>query len=450
MLNLSIGRNAHRWQTGLVLTGLALSCGACASGPGTTPGTHGFETTRGQEPADVFSTAMPERFARYAEHPNAGTVRLGQQSPALTNGWCNAYSLPGSAIQLAGHEASVVQCPPEAIDACPPDPRQPVAGPYPYGIGMAACDVMCQPSPHLYPDEYLCDGGDREWPVHYGEDSRLGLDTEDTVAEFKTHHGQEGLTRSNRVCVYAPRFASVRSVSLPYEEGNFRELGGVQHAGFGSEVRARMAITQGNKNIAASGALIRSRASGLESEQMPTDVQQRLRPQVHDKVLNAYEDINFFNTGLLDQSAVARLNLGIHAAMIWSREQSPVIQGKLETATTGVSEIRATALTVIEEDDTPGTLRIVKAADKSTAEVGDVVTFTIRYDNLGTNPVSTVRIIDNLTPRMEYVDDSATCDVAGRLVVQDNGEGSLILIWELAEPVPGKTGGVVSFKARVR
>jgi uncharacterized repeat protein (TIGR01451 family) len=95
-------------------------------------------------------------------------------------------------------------------------------------------------------------------------------------------------------------------------------------------------------------------------------------------------------------------------------------------------------------------LRIVKLADRDVALPGEIVTFTIRFDNLGDRPVTKVVIVDNLTPRLEYVDDSATLDRDGRLITEDNGEGSLILRWELDEPLPGRTGGVATFQARVR
>ena len=36
-----------------------------------------------------------------------------------------------------------------------------------------------------YPDEFILDGGDRDYPVHYDAYHRLGLDTEDTVARFR-------------------------------------------------------------------------------------------------------------------------------------------------------------------------------------------------------------------------------------------------------------------------
>jgi uncharacterized repeat protein (TIGR01451 family) len=98
----------------------------------------------------------------------------------------------------------------------------------------------------------------------------------------------------------------------------------------------------------------------------------------------------------------------------------------------------------------PGDLCLFKTADKKVAAPGEIVTFTIRYENTGDLPLQNVVIMDNLTPRLEYVDDSATSDRNGRLVTDENGEGSLILRWELDEPLPGRTRGVVGFQARVK
>ncbi|MEO1997156.1 MAG: hypothetical protein ABGZ17_17955, partial [Planctomycetaceae bacterium] len=47
-------------------------------------------------------------------------------------------------------------------------------------------------------DEYLVHGGDRAQPVHYGQQQRLGLDTEDTVAEFTDDTGQSHVRATNR------------------------------------------------------------------------------------------------------------------------------------------------------------------------------------------------------------------------------------------------------------
>ncbi|HET6422558.1 MAG TPA: hypothetical protein VFG20_02670 [Planctomycetaceae bacterium] len=397
---------------------LALSCGACAT-------------------TSVTQQTLPNR-----ELANAGVTRV-QRAPAMRD---------RAIQQVAYQDALGPNCPPEAITSCPPDPRMPLGGPMPYGVGMPICDAACQPSPHHYPDEYLCDGGDREWPVHYYEDERHGLDTEDTVAEFTDHKGKERTSKSNKVCVYSPRFASVRTVSLPHEEGTIVEVAKAENTTGGNEVRTRMAATLRNKNVAVGGVAMRSRASGLEGEVVQDTKSQRQRPHMHDKVLNLFQDLVFIQSGTLEQGDLARLGLGIQAAQHWTREQYPVIQGKTEKVNIGLSEIRATALTVIDDlkSDKPGQLRVVKVADKDTAEVDDIVTFTIRYDNLGLREVTSVRIVDNLTPRLEYVDDSATSDRAGKLVVQDNGEGSLVLIWEFDDALPEHTGGTVTFQARVR
>ncbi len=230
------------------------------------------------------------------------------------------------------------------------------------------------------------------------------------------------------------------------------EVANAENTAGGNEFHTRLAPTLRNKNVAVGGMRMRSRASGLDNEVVQDVAAQRQRPHMHDKVLNLFQDLVFVQSGTVEQGDMARLGLGIQAAQFWSKEQYPVIQGKAVKANIGQSEISASAITVIDDlkSDKPSNLRIVKVADKDTAEVGEVVTFTIRYDNLGPNEVTSVRIVDNLTPRLEYVEDSATSDRAGKLVVQDNGEGSLVLIWEFDQNLPENTGGVVTFQARVR
>ena len=98
----------------------------------------------------------------------------------------------------------------------------------------------------------------------------------------------------------------------------------------------------------------------------------------------------------------------------------------------------------------PGQLRVVKLANKSVAEVGDTVEFTIRIDNLGGLELREVTLVDNLTPRLEFVEGSATHTLDGDLLVEENGEGSSQLTFRLNEPLKGKSGGVLKFKCLVR
>lgn len=345
-------------------------------------------------------------------------------------------------------------CPPYQLQPygppCPPEVRLPAAGPNPMAPGMLACDVCNLPSIEKYPDEYLCDGGDRDQPVHYDAFSRIGLDTEDTVLEFTDRSGKQNTKPSNRVCVYAPRFASVRTVSIPHSGQGTSEVGGVQHMASTHGMHARLKPSNEVKREMVGGVAVRSRASGLEMEMAFDSVAQLRRPSAEEKVVNLHQSLAFVQFGQIDDTESAMLKLSLQNAMLWTRDQYPVISSKTDSAMEGHFEQSVATITAIEEKDEAENLRIVKLADKKTAASGDEIQFTIRYDNLGGREVHHIRIVDNLTPRLVYVDDSATSDRAGRLILQDNGEGSNVLVWEIDEPLPGKSGGVVTFKARVR
>jgi uncharacterized repeat protein (TIGR01451 family) len=124
-----------------------------------------------------------------------------------------------------------------------------------------------------------------------------------------------------------------------------------------------------------------------------------------------------------------------------------IIDGQDAGVVTG--DQRADAVFVV---DTPGQdkLRVIKVASTPVARPGDIVDFTIRFDNLGDRVIGNVTIIDNLTPRLEYVPDSAQASLKGNFVTEPNEAGSLVLRWEVEDPLPAGSGGVVRFRCRVR
>lgn len=358
-----------------------------------------------------------------------------------------------NAVQTAGwrphHQPDPCDVP--LIQSCPPEPRWAAAGPNPMASGMMACDTCNGPSTENYPDEYLCDGGDRDLPVHYDQFNRRSLDTEDTILEYTDRTGIEKTKPSNRVCIYAPRFASVRTVSRPHEEFGSNEIAGFDHLAATSGMHSRLKASNNVKRVMTGGIAVRSRASGLAIEEGQGLVAQLRAPSAHDKLLNVYQSLNFVRFGRVDDSDTARLNYGLQAATLWTRKEFPVITAKTDMVLEGhFTQVAADITGIDDEDKAAEDLRIVKLADKKSASPGDEIEFTIRYDNLGGHEAYHIRIVDNLTPRLQYIVDSATSDRPGRLVLQDNGEGSEILVWELDDPLPGKTGGTVTFKARVR
>ena len=435
---------------------LALACCACASSrtaarsnlPADGPVQAIYHETTGRDEATASTHGSQiQQLAHETEAP--GVMRLNSKQ--------SQERKPAGTIQQIAYieqaAATTPECPPQyTINQCPPEPRWAAPCPNPFAPGMVGCQCESTLLLEKFPDEYLCDGGDRALPVHYDSYNRLGLDTEDTVAEFTDHTGKNRVKASNRVCVYAPRFATVRTISRPHEDSHLNRVADVDHASGTDAMHTRLKASLHVKQEMTGRVAVRSRAGGLESEQLQGDLSQAKGLVVHDKLINVYQDLNFVQFGAAEHSDAARLNFGIQAGLVWSREEYPVIAAKTDSAMEGVYEAHVATIVGIDDkkSNEPGDLRIVKLADKNTALPGDVIEFTLRYDNLGPNAVHHVRIVDNLTPRLLYVDDSATSNRDGRLVVEDNGEGSLVLVWELTEPLQPKAGGVVTFKAKVR
>ena len=74
-------------------------------------------------------------------------------------------------------------------------------------------------------------------------------------------------------------------------------------------------------------------------------------------------------------------------------------------------------------------LQLVKVALTAFAQPGDVIDFTIRFDNLGNEPLDHVVIVDSLSPRLEYVSAAKQCPVQrrARFSTVPNEVGSLVV-----------------------
>lgn len=306
------------------------------------------------------------------------------------------------------------------------------------------------PNPKVFPDEYLCDGGDRGYPVRYDFDMRLGLETEDTIAEYTDHTGDSHVKPTNKVCLYSPRFGAMRTISTPVLDTKVDQLASADKFLRGAGMRNRDVTGIHEQNLALGNYRTRERASDIEVDLRSAAVDQSQTLLIHTKLINTFQDLQFISSGTLVQTDEVRLLEGIQAAATWTKTQFPVVAAQTIQAQEVTSEFNAQEIVGKEDKRKPGRLRIVKLADKKVAQPGEKVTFTIRYDNIGERELYSVRIIDNLTPRLQYVEDSETSDRTGELLLQDNEEGSLILEFRLDEPLPAGKGGVVTFETKVR
>ena len=98
----------------------------------------------------------------------------------------------------------------------------------------------------------------------------------------------------------------------------------------------------------------------------------------------------------------------------WTIEQAPqvLIEGTPAVEARGTSTPQ---VTYTYETFGKPCLRLCKIADKSEAKPGEIITFTLRFDNLGEQSIGNVTIIDNLVPRLEYVAGSAQSTAQGGL-----------------------------------
>lgn len=339
-----------------------------------------------------------------------------------------------------------VNCP----QNCPPDDRGaglPLAGAeWP---SIADYNQPVNPQPKDMADEYLFDGGDRSQKVYKDKLGRHGLNSEDTVAEYKDHNGQTHIKESNRVAVYSPKFGAVSSMTEPVIDGNVNTVMAADNQVKTTGLDAQTTLVTGQKNDQMDIASVRSGPSGIEHNNEMGSVTQNDLINQHTKLSNPFMERNnqYGVQAKLDQVPVTTNS--IISAVMWSRAQNPIVVATTTAGNEVYSRFREQELVGVEERKTPGNLRIIKHADRSEATRGEIITFTIEFENVGDLPLSEVRIIDNLTPRLQFVQGSSTCNVEGKLDVQDNGEGSLVLRWELAEPLQGHSKGVVSFQAQV-
>jgi uncharacterized repeat protein (TIGR01451 family) len=318
----------------------------------------------------------------------------------------------------------------------------------PYGVGISAFGGVAGIAPRS--DEYLCDGGDRTPPVHYDRTFRHGLDSEDTVGEWSDPAGGHHVTPSNKVCVYAPRFGEVRSFTLPVGGTGVAQLVSANDVTHGAGLDARTYLDSEVQKTQIDATRVRTRASGLEIERSVAGFDQSASAALNLQDLSPLLNLTFLQRGELNRGEEAFLAKGIQSAVVWTRTEFPVIAATDVSAQEVRAEFRPSEIVGLEDMGRPGQLLVIKIADKESAAVGEVITFTIRYDNLGDKPVHHVRVIDNLTPRLELIEGSATSDRKGRLDLEPNGEGSFVLTLVVDGELAGKTGGTVTFKARVK
>lgn len=300
-------------------------------------------------------------------------------------------------------------------------------------------------------DEYLHDGGDEiPWARVNDAWEIRGLEQGDTVAHYENLEGQRFVEPSNRVDIYAPRFASVRAVFGAEGHEHVAQAGGVylpQGAKGQRDVQGAVART---RDLPATRQTSSLPIRGLVSRRHDGAVSRRHGPiEFKDDHNLPLENLSLLRRGVLEKGEEPYLAQAAEAARVWSveNEVEVYISDRAAQATSGTQ----TAQVFYTVEGRKGAkLRLVKAASTQLAEPGDEIDFVLRFDNVGQEVLGNVVIVDNLTARLEYVPDTQQSSVEAPFSVEQNEGGSLVLRWEIEEPLQPGEGGVLKFRCRVR
>lgn len=300
-------------------------------------------------------------------------------------------------------------------------------------------------------DEYICDGGAaRGVPAVRPGQPPAGVRPEDTVAYYTTANGRPEVAVSNRVCIYAPRFAAVRQVWAPVVHERHERMAGVEQP---------VRLVQQEQRRGARSALqpqpLAAQVGLDQAQRLQHRTGGRLVDQVAQLVLTAdalmpHENLALIERGVLDGREGAKLARGVAAARTWASDVAVqvVVDGQTAVEARGHS---APQETVTYETFGRPCLRLCKIADRAEASSGPTITFTIRLDNVGEQPIQEVRIVDHLSPRLELVPESAHSSLPAQFEVEETSDGQTqVLRWTLRGPLRVGEGGVIRFQARVR
>jgi uncharacterized repeat protein (TIGR01451 family) len=299
-------------------------------------------------------------------------------------------------------------------------------------------------------DEYLCDGGDFVTPAGVRADRTIvGLEPEDAISHYTTADGRILVTPSNRVCIYAPRFAAVRRVVqvVAHEQPVFVNAAVEEQMPARAakslppvSAKQRHAVSVDMGRRPASLFRQRQQAGGLENLQASMEAYTSLA---------AYANLEIIRTGEVSAAEKARVERDMESAIKLTGNQAPQVAFGVKIAQAEIGVRQPGMIYQTNGPDHPK-LRLVKLASCGNALPGEEIEFTLRFDNIGDQTIDGVTIADSLSTRFEYVAGSAKSSVDADLITETNDAGSVVLQWDIKAPVKPGAGGVLRFKVKVR
>lgn len=333
------------------------------------------------------------------------------------------------------------------------------------GCGDAACSAAggCTPGAtacvdpgagacygsYYDPQEYIFDGGDHDPAVRVRIDRSLtGLQAEDTVVQYVTEDGRELVETGCRTAIYAPRFAAVRKVKrLDGSAGISGAIAAKYDTPIAGVAAPLPALAAAERTVIGRDSQV-AVIEGFQDRNRGVPLVLNQTPRGWSDVFSAYEDVELIRTGVATVDDGPLLLRGLAAAQEWGgvEELHVLLDDQQATAVESIDFAQG----VHEYTVGPARIRLCKVASQQSANVGDIVDFTIRFDNIAEQTLSDLIISDSLPPRLSYVEGSQQSSIVADFTATPNDVGSQTLKWRLKQPIDPTQGGILRFRARVR
>ncbi|MEM6468743.1 MAG: DUF11 domain-containing protein [Planctomycetota bacterium] len=380
----------------------------------------GLQTSASKTPSASAERETTEVVAEGATSPNADVQQVGFAERLAARRACG----PCNEMEQCG----------DCMEACGPGVTSP----------------MIQLGRPVDPQEFLCNGGDKE-PTAYliSDDTITGLQAQDAVVHYTTEAGDIEFQASNRVCLYSPRFGSIRQISgaVAGEKAigprNTALPVGLEGLNLNQPSLVAMDIDElGHANVARRLDAVRDRNRGVP-------VNQSIEPVIAEDVLEILATLDSRALQRLDESQIALLEKGSLAARSWMIRDAVEVMIESILPPTLIRDQSVEALVVYDFPDA-GRLEIVKVADRDHAALGEEVQFAIHVRNVGDSVVRNVQIADSLLARLEYVEGSQESTPESAFEARGNEAGSVKLLWTLKEPMEVGESATIKFRCKVR
>ena len=301
--------------------------------------------------------------------------------------------------------------------------------------------------------EYLVNGNDAGTPAHVEGWVVHNFGAGDTIAHFDTTDGRVIVEPSNTLHIYAPRFGAIRKIEGLLHEGQITALVAARGQQTSSQNSTAMQTSFTEQEASARQARMQDQLHGIEGQRRGARVgsTQTLVEYGNFQVVDSGSMVLMQRVFGFEGSTRAQLDRGAMNARAWQGNEGIKVQVNelAPMLATGI-EGAAVFFQVRDEQMRTSQLRLIKVASKESAQPGEIIEFTLRFDNIGTQPIGNVTILDDLTGRLEFLPGTAVSSLPAGFVPQPNAGGSFTMRFEITDPLAPGNFGVIQFQCRVR